>query len=34
MGSAGQTNQEGKLWLICYDTELKEDSLYISSYLY
>ena len=34
MGSAGLTNQEGKLWLICYDTELKEDSLYISSYLY
>lgn len=32
MGSAGQTNQEGKFWLICYDTELKGDSLYISNY--
>lgn len=31
MGSAGQTNQEGKFWLICYDTELKGDSLYVSN---
>lgn len=32
MGSAGQTNQEGKFWLICYDTELKGDSLYVKNY--
>lgn len=32
MGSAGQTNQEGKHWLIAYKTELKEDSLYITNY--
>ena len=31
IGSAGQTNQEGKFWLICYDTELKGDSLYVSN---
>lgn len=32
MGVAGQTNQEGKFWLIAYKTELKEDSLYITNY--
>ena len=32
MGSAGQTNQEGKNWLIAYKTELNEDFLYITNY--
>lgn len=32
MGSAGQTNQEGKYWLIAYKTELNEDFLYITNY--
>ena len=32
MGSAGQTNQEGKYWLLCYDTELEGDSLYVKNY--
>ena len=27
MGSAGQTNQEGKFWLICYKDDSKVDSL-------
>ena len=32
MGSAGQTNKEGKYWLIAYKTELNEDFLYITNY--
>jgi hypothetical protein len=32
MGSAGQTNQEGKFWLICYKTELAGDILTIENY--
>lgn len=32
MGSAGQTNQEGKFWLICYKTELDGDILTIENY--
>lgn len=32
MGSAGQTNQEGKFWLICYKAELNRDMLTIENY--
>ena len=32
MGSAGQTNQEGKYWLTTYKTELKGDILYVSNW--
>ena len=32
MGAAGQTNKEGKYWLIAYKTELNEDFLYITNY--
>ena len=32
MGSAGQTNDEGKFWLICYKTELIGDTLIISNW--
>ncbi len=33
MGAAGQTNQEGKHWLIAYKTELKDDILYVTNWL-
>ena len=33
MGAAGQTNQEGKYWLIAYKTELKDDILYVTNWL-
>jgi hypothetical protein len=32
MGAAGQTNQEGKHWLIAYKTELKDDILYVTNW--
>ena len=32
MGSGGQTNKDGKYWLIAYKTELNEDFLYITNY--
>jgi hypothetical protein len=32
MGAAGQTNQEGKHWLIAYKTEFKDDILTISNF--
>jgi len=32
MGSAGQTNQEGKYWLTTYRTDLKGDILYVSNW--
>lgn len=32
MGAAGQTNQEGKHWLIAYKTELNSDILEIKNY--
>ena len=32
VGSTGQTNQEGKFWLICYKTELDGDVLTVEKY--